>query len=162
MKKIGTLLLTLAMVLALFAGCTSAQSSAEAGRSSVETIPETGEETSERPTETVSDAHVQEGMSLAESVEETTAVHEYTLPLTTTGETLTMFAITNSNVTDNIGELGKHQVYVEAEKMTGVHVEIRLCVGGRADQFSLGVASGDWPDMGPAPGWYPAGVVGSL
>lgn len=158
MKKIGTLQLTLAMVLALFAGCTSAQSSAEAGRGSVETIPETGEETSERPTETVSDAHVQEGMSLAESVEETTAVHEYTLPLTTTGETLTMFAITNSNVTDNIGELGKHQVYVEAEKMTGVHVEIQAVMQEvSADQFSLVIASGDWPDMVRS-GVYPAGL----
>lgn len=158
MKKITAILLTLVLVFGLLAGCSgegSATSAAPAESTVQSENVSSGSE--ENPAETVSEP-VNALPSAEETAEEAPAEEEYVLPLTTGDETLTMFAITNSNVTDNIGELGNHQIYVEAEKVTGVNVDIHAVMQEvSSDQFSLVIASGDWPDMVRSAS-YPAGL----
>lgn len=160
MKMLIAMLLALVMVLGLLAGCggTEAASEVPAESVAVEAPAQTSAEEApmEAPAEASAEAPAEPPVEA--SVEEAPAKPEYVLPLTTGGETLTMFAITNSNVTDNIGSLQDHQIYVEAEKVTGVHVEMQAVMQEvSADQFSLVIASGDWPDMVRS-GVYPAGI----
>lgn len=152
MKKQMAVWLALVLVLTVLSGCSGTNSASE------ESVSEAVSE-NQTPTETA--INVEADTSETETAEETSVAETeaYTLPLTTGGETLTMFAITNSNVTDNIGELGNHQIYVEAEKITGVQVEIQAVMQEVSnDQFSLIIASGDWPDMVRS-GVYPAGLT---
>lgn len=172
MKKITSILLALIMVLGLLAGCSggdSAVSSAPAEASAPQEVASEPAAEEAPAAETEASAEAEEPAPEEPSAEEAVveepeepAEEEYVLPLTTNGETLTMFAITNSNVTDNIGELGNHQIYVEAEKMTGVNVEIQAVMQEvSSDQFSLIVASGDWPDMVRS-AKYPAGLTAAF
>ena len=123
MKKITAMLLALVLAFGLLSGCSDGDSAASSAPEPAK--QETASASEQAPA--VSEEAVQEASSEPEasSSEETVEEEVYELPLTTDGETLTMFAITNSNVTDNIGELGNHQIYVEAEKITGVKVNIQ-------------------------------------
>ena len=159
MKKITAILLALVLALGLLAGCSSESSAASAAPAESTVQPEPAPEpvAEEDSAETVSEP-ADAVPSAEEAAEETPVEDAYVLPLTTGGETLTMFAITNSNVTDNIGDLGNHQIYVQAEKVTGVNVEIQAVMQEvSSDQFSLIIASGDWPDMVRSAN-YPAGL----
>ena len=154
MKKTTSLLLALMLVLGLLAGCSGEDSTASSAPE-----PTAQQEAEPTPAEENSAAAAEEPPAEASAEEEIPEEEASVLPLTTGGETLTMFAVTNSNVTDNIGELGSHQVYVEAEKITGVNVEIQAVMQEVAnDQFSLVIASGDWPDMVRSAN-YPAGLA---
>ena len=160
MKKITAMLLALVLAFGLLSGCSDGSSAASSAPEPAK--QETASASEQAPA--VSEEAVQEASSEPEasSSEETVEEEVYELPLTTDGETLTMFAITNSNVTDNIGELGNHQIYVEAEKITGVNVDIQAVMQEVAnDQFSLVIASGDWPDMVRSAN-YPAGLTSAF
>lgn len=160
MKKITAMLLALVLAFGLLSGCSDGDSAASSAPEPAK--QETASASEQAPA--VSEEAVQEASSEPEasSSEETVEEEVYELPLTTDGETLTMFAITNSNVTDNIGELGNHQIYLEAEKITGVKVNIQAVMQEVAnDQFSLVIASGDWPDMVRSAN-YPAGLTSAF
>ncbi len=166
MKKYLSILLILSLTFCLFAGCgsestpvagSSAQSEEAAAESAAEEITEEITAEPEQTQEEISTVEAAASMEEPEVPEE--EAFEYVLPLTEGGETLTMFAITNSNVTDNIGSLQNHQIYVEAEKVTGVHVEMdEVMMETSANQFALVIASGDWPDMVRS-ARYPAGIT---
>lgn len=158
MKKIAAIWLTLALMLGLMAGCSGEGSTASSAPQESAKQESASEQTTPAPVPAASEPDSAEESAAQEASEEEPEEEAYVLPLTTDGETLTMFAITNSNVTDNIGELGNHQIYVEAEKMTGVNVEIQAVMQEvSSDQFSLVIASGDWPDMVRSAA-YPAGL----
>ena len=173
MKKYLSILLALALMAGLLAGCgssTDASASAQAAPEVQEPEASSAEE-AEAPQEPEAsepepEASVQEPAAEEASVQEPEEPQEpeeepfvYELPLTEGGETLTMFAITNSNVTDNIGSLQDHQIYQAAVEMTGVYVEIdAVMMETSNDQFALVIASGDWPDMVRSAN-YPSGLT---
>ncbi len=160
MKKMLSILLALSLLLGLMAACGTGQESAASvsnaapEAAAVQEVPEETPAEREAPTEP-------ESAEEAPSVQEPEVPEEipYELPLTTGGETLTMFAISNSNVTDRIGELNNHQIYMAAEEMTGVNVDIQTYqMETSVEQFSLVIASGDYPDMVRS-GTYPSGIT---
>lgn len=163
MKKLLSILLTLCLLTGLMTACGTTESgsapapSAASGDSQVEAPEEVSEAPAPEPAQEESEI---EFPSEAEPPEEEEFVYE--LPLTTGGETLTMFAISNSNVTDNIGDLNNHQIYQKAEEVTGVHVDIQTYMQETsAEQFSLVLASGDYPDMVRS-GVYPSGLASAF
>ncbi len=163
MKKFTSILLILGLVFCLFSACSStmeqesttsaAVASESAEAPSATPVPE---DTRQSASETASSASED---SVAESVSTSASKPpKYELPLTTGGESLTMFAISNSNVTDYIGDLNNHQIYMAAEEITGVTVDIQTYQQETStEQFSLVLASGDYPDMVRS-GVYPSGI----
>ncbi len=157
MKKVIALILSLTIVLCLFTGCssTSTESAAEP-EAAVEETPAAAE-----AADTDTEAEADAAADVSDTREETPAADEeseYTLPLTTEDVTLTMFAISNSNVTNYIGELNNHQIYMAAEEITGVTVDIQTYQQETStEQFALVIASGDYPDMVRS-GVYPTGI----
>lgn len=146
MKKMIALLLTAAMIVGLLAACgneTSVQKSQEVSTT------QSMETTEEKPAETTAVSELSEAdsaeMVSAEAGDEKPA---NALPLTDEPVTLTMFATTNSNVTDVIGDLNNHQLYQKAEEMTNVHIDIQAyTMENGATNFSLMMASGDLTDL---------------
>lgn len=170
-KKLTALCMVLAMLAALLTGCGSSGSQSTspeltpAQTSAAEEAPESAAEPS--------DAQDLETSPELEETEATTDVNTdrtsggkpaNLLPLTTEPVTLSLFASTNSNVTNVIGELGNHQVYQKAEELTGVQIDWKVYMTESADtNFSLMLASGELTDMiryGATS--YPNGLAGAL
>ncbi len=148
--KITALLLALTLICGLLSGCGGAasevQSSVPAETASAE--PDTTPEPVENPEEENQELSALEAEASVEEVAIPEEKPANPLPLADGDVTLTMFATTNSNVTDVIGDLNNHQIYQEAEKMTGVHIDIQAyTMENGATNFSLMMASGDLTDL---------------
>ena len=172
--KYLALLLVLGLLMGLMAGCGSANDAAEAVSSAAENAASTVEEAAEAAVSTVEEAAeaVQETVeeaaedSAEEAAEEEPAEEpepevekdldtveaeamdvEFPLPLTDSGESLS-FWVCYPPFVPNFIEYSEKQTYVEAEKATGVHMDITgisLFDGNTA--FNLMVASGDYNDI---------------
>lgn len=147
MKRIWNLIIALALITTTFTGCST--SSGE-------------NETTATATLAQKTATEQTAASIAETAKTTEASAETSYPLTTDDVTLTMFATSNSNVTNVIGDLNHHQVYMTANDITGVTIDINTVPMESGDtQLSLLLASGDYPDIFRSAS-FPNGVSGAL
>lgn len=160
--RLTALVISLVMLLTLMAGC-GTQDSAESAGSPAEETSVQAASTAPAPEESAAPASAE---TLEESATEPVSAEKPAnpLPLADGDVTLTMFATTNSNVTDVIGDLNNHQIYQEAEKLTGIHVDIQAyTMENGATNFSLMMASGDMTDLirYGATG-YSSGLAGAL
>ena len=143
-QKIPALLLILTLLCSLLAGC-GTQPSSDAPTSEPSSVSQ-AEPTQAPASEAPSILEVPD--SSAEEPDVPAEKPANPLPLADGNATLTMFATTNSNVTDVIGDLNNHQIYQEAEKLTGVHIDIQAyTMENGATNFSLMMASGDLTDL---------------
>lgn len=155
-KNIISALLILSLLVALCAGCTTAETPADEGQTADTSSPAPE---SSAPAESAAPPEPSEAPPAQEEEELPPESEEYQLPLTTGGESLTMWAISNSNVTNAIGELNNHQIYKKAEEVTGVKVDITTVQQeSSSEKFSILLASGDYPDMIRS-GQFPNGIA---
>lgn len=164
-KKIAAMMCLIAMVVSMLAGCGS---TADADASAA-TVSESREESS---VEAVTESQPENTMVSAESAEETIASAEETvegdaplaLPLTTDGDTLSMFYYYPPFVTDYVDDISEISFFQTMQELTGVTIEFRAASLLVVDeQFSLMVASEDYTDMvyGFAM-YYEAGIESAL
>ena len=148
-QKISALLLSLTLLCGLLAGC-GTQPSSSTPISETASVSQAEPEPTQAPAPEAASALEAPEISAEEpDVPEAPAEKPAnSLPLADGDVTLTMFATTNSNVTDVIGDLNNHQIYQEAEKRTGVHIDIQAyTMENGATNFSLMMASGDLTDL---------------
>lgn len=148
-QKISALLLSLTLLCGLLVGC-GTQPSSSTPISETASVSQAEPEPTQAPAPEAASALDAPEISAEEpDVPEVPAEKPAnSLPLADGDVTLTMFATTNSNVTDVIGDLNNHQIYQEAEKRTGVHIDIQAyTMENGATNFSLMMASGDLTDL---------------
>ena len=169
MKKLLALLLAISMLFAL-AAC-GASDIAEEAASAAQEIQSAAEEAADEAVSAATAAaaevveaaeEILEGSAEEASAEEPAAEPEakdletveqeamdveFPLPLTDSGETLTFWGSYPPFVTNYI-KYEEKQTYVEAEKATGVHLEINgVSLFDASTAFNLMVASGDYEDI---------------
>lgn len=177
MKKILALLLALCLTMGLMAGCGTTDSSSAAPVASAP--EETAAATPEAPAEPETPGSQEEPM-LGSSVEnepvsegptelakeifgEDAAPAEVSYPIDTT-ETLELVATFPDPLFASYpNAMADCQIYQEAEKATGIHVEYTgLSTSASAEKFNVMITSGDYPDL---VGWglnYAGGDEGAV
>lgn len=162
-KNFLYLLLAMIFVLSLLTGCngsadtervSAAQSSAVSAPSAASPVLPADTVSAVEPEASISEDIPAEAMTEAEqvaAVQELVIENPHELPLTDTGITLSLwcdmipplFNYMPNGMQDN-------QVYAAMEERTGVHMEVTsAAITSAADQASLLIASGDYPDI-----WY--------
>ncbi len=156
MKRLLSVLLVCAMMLALFEGCGGAVNSAESVASAPEVSEAVPAVSAEEP---VPEASADES---SEAPVET--VESPALPLSDSGEVLTMWLPLTPDLANTYSDMNEHLVVQEAEKRTGVHIDFTSCSFDTAsDQFSLMAAAGEYCDpISCAIKYYSTGAAGAL
>lgn len=160
-KSLTCMLLVLTMLLALISGCGSNAASTVANSADASSAEQTGTEETDSPEE----ATVEDISSATEpqaSAEETDYGFDFTAHLELMKDLHSELPIVDEPVTLTYWDSGEtasythikdqnmqnHQVFVEAEKLTGVHLDITLVdSNSEAEKFQLMLASNDLPDI---------------
>ncbi len=162
MKKMISMLLTVAMVLSLFVGCgsgttTTSSSTAEAESTSEVQTEETETQEQEENEEVESaETEVQEA-SEEEEVEETITI---SYPLSASDNVITFYQALGQGVAQYMESYNDSYIDQSIEEATGIDMQfIEVSDTVISEQYSLMIASGDWADVITCDQYYTGGTT---